>query len=253
VDAGEQSGTLERTLHELSRYYEFQQRIWRHFLGQIFLPVMQYVAAVAVVALTMYILGFVAGEPPWSPGTVLLVGYGAPVGLVALYEVLVHGFGATRLCHEAILRIPVVGKVMEALALSRFSLVLYLMYEAGAPIMEGLRRAFEGTGNGAFAARAPKAVRTVQQAGSLTEAISSTGLFPQQYTDIMAVAEQSGKVSERLDWMARHYGERAEASMAALAAVIARLVWVVVAVVIISFIFKMFMRYVGAIEHAMPR
>jgi type IV pilus assembly protein PilC len=251
VETGEQSGTLDRTLGELHRYFEFQQRIWMRFLGQVTLPALQYVAAVAVVAITMVILNMLDGAP-WPAGTILLFGYGGPVLLFALYQVVVRGLGATRFSHEIVLRLPVLGGVMESLALARFSLILHLMYEAGTPVREALRRALAGTGNAAFAARAERAVAAIERAGSLTDALLATGLFPREYTDIMVVAEQSGKVSERLDWMARHYGEKAESAMSALATALAWLIWIVVAGVIIFFIVKMFMRYLGAIQGAMP-
>jgi type II secretory pathway component PulF len=66
------------------------------------------------------------------------------------------------------------------------------------------------------------------------------------------VAEESGKVSERLDWLSSHYAEKAESAMSILARAIAVIVWVVVAAVIVCFVFSFFMRYIGAINQQLP-
>ena len=239
VAAGEQGGALDRVLGELLRFYELQQRLWRRFVGQIALPVVQYVAAVAVVSFATYIINMLGGRP--GVGALvrgLLIGYGVPVGLVAFYHFVVKPLGGTRLCHEILLRIPVAGKTMLYLALARFSLVMYVMMEAGVPVKESLARALEATSNGAFAARARGATRVIQSGSRLTDALAGTGLFPVQYLEVVEVAEESGKLSERLDWLCAHYTERAEFALRALAVVLAWLIWIAVAAVIIYFIFS---------------
>jgi type IV pilus assembly protein PilC len=249
VAAGEMSGALDRTFAELARFYEFQQRMWRYFLGQISLPVMQYIAAVAVISFATFLTRMLAGG---HGGLIsgLLIGYGIPALLVVLYLVVVKQLGGTRLVHEVVLQIPVLGGVMRSLALARFSLVLYLMYEGGVPVAESLRRAFEGTNNGAFAARATKAVQAVEKGGTLTDALLATGLFPPDYMEVISVAEESGKITERLDWLAKNYGERAETAMGALVSVVAKLIYACVAIIIIIFIFRIFSQYLGQIQGA---
>lgn len=249
VEAGEASGTLERALRELTRYFEFQHRMWRRFLARIAYPAFQYIAAVAIIAFVTYILATLTdaeGSALW----VLLIGYGTPVALIALYVFAVRVLGASRPCHEVILRLPVVGKVMEALALARFSLVMYLLSEAAVPVKQALARSLEATGNGAFAARAERAVAAIEDSGNLTDALRATGLFPAQYLDIISVAEESGKTTERLDWLASHYADRSEAALGALVTAIAVLIWVTVAGIIIYFIFTIFMGYIGALNRA---
>lgn len=250
VSAGEASGTLERAFAELARFYEFQQGLWRHFLGQIALPVMQYVAAVAVIAVATYITRMIGGGHGGLLPT-MLAGYGVPAVLVAGYFLVVKRLGGTRIAHEIILRIPVLGNVMRDLALARFSLVMYVMYEAGVPIVEALRRAFDGTNNGAFAARADIAAATIQRKGTFTEALRATGLFPTEYMEVISVAEESGKLSERLDWLTRNYADKARASLHALVSVIAKLIYAIVALIIIYYIFMFFSRYVGMLQGAM--
>jgi type II secretory pathway component PulF len=251
VDAGEQSGSLERTAGELAHYYEFRQRIWSKFLGQIALPVLQYVAAVAVVSFAHYVVAMLADEPSHL-GLWLGIGYGAPLALVGGYWLLSGLLGGRKLIHELILCLPVVGPAARDMALAQFSLVLFLLYEAAFPIVDALRRALNSTGNAAFAARGDRAALSIEGSGSLTDALRATGLFPEDYLQVTAVAEESGKVSERLNWLAAHHAERAERSMAALVTALAWTIYAAVAAVIITFIFRMFMRYIASLNAAMP-
>jgi len=250
VGVGEESGALERALAELVRFYEFQQRIRQTLIANLALPVIQYVVAVAVISLATHIitmLGLSAGSPVFY----LCAGYGGPVAAIGLYFLLVKPLAGSRPCHEVLLRVPALGNVMRAVALARFSLVMYVMQEAGVPVTNALERAFNATGNAAFAARADAAVQAVEAGETLTDALRATGLFPRDFMEAVDVAEQSGKLSERFDWLASHYSRRAESALHTLAVVFSRLVYVAVALFIIYFIFKFFSLYAGAISGAM--
>jgi len=249
--AGEQGGALGRVLQELTRFYEFQQALWRRFLAQIALPVLQYVAAVAVISLALHIISTLGGGPGMLTRG-LLIGYGAPAGLVALYVFVVKPVLGTRVCHEVVLRVPVLGAALRRLALARFSLVMYVMIEAPVPLKEALARSMAATGNGAFAGRAGRAVDVVQQGSSLTSALVATGLFPGEYIEAIDVAEESGKLSEQFNRMSALYAEKAEFAMKGLAIALAWLIWAAVAAVIITFIVMIFTGYVSALQGLSP-
>ncbi len=246
VSVGEESGTLERTMGELGRYYEFQQRLWRSFVSRVTLPVVQYIVAVAVVAFATHIINSLMGGPT-GVGRIMLPGYGIPVAIVCAYVFLLKPLGASRLVHEVLLRLPVVGSVTRSLALARFSLVLQLLMEAATPVGRALERAALATNNAAFAARGKGMADAVEGGANLTEALERTGLFPREYIEVIRIGEESGKMSERFGWLAAHNADRAEAALQALGTALAWLVWAVVAAFIISFIFRIFSRYVGAL------
>ena len=259
VSVGEESGTLERTLAELGRYYEFQQRLWRSFIGQVALPAMQYVAAVAIIAFATYILNSIGNEPgglnmrigvPGGSATILAAGYGVPVLVILAYLTLLKPLGATRGVHEVLLQLPVIGNVTRSLALARFSLVMQLLLESATPVPRGLIRAAESTNNGAFAARGKKMAAAVEGGSTLTEALEGTGLFPREYIEVIRIAEESGKASERFGWLAVHHAERSERALKILGTALAWLVWVIVAAFIASFIFAFFVRYIGMLNNA---
>jgi type IV pilus assembly protein PilC len=251
VSVGEESGTLERTLAELGRYYEFQQRLWRSFLSRVTLPAVQYIVAVAIISFATYIINLLTGHPGGF-ARIMVPGYGIPVALICAYVFLLKPLGATRIVHEVLLQVPVIGNVMRSLALARFSLVLQLLLESARPVGRGLVRAAEATGNGAFAARGKKMAAAVEGGATLTDAMGRTGLFPREYIEVVRIAEESGKMSERFGWLAAHHAESAESALQALGTALAWLVWAIVAAFIISFIFRIFSQYVGTLNRLMP-
>jgi len=250
VSVGEESGTLEQAFAELARYYEFQQRLRRSFVGRTALPALQYVAAVAIISFALHIINSL-NDQPGELGRHLALGYGIPLALILGYFFLLKPLGATRAVHEVVLRLPVVGNVARSLALARFSLVMQLLLESAVPVTRGIERAAAATGNGAFAARGKRMAAAVEGGTTLTEALQRTGLFPREYVEVVRIAEESGKMSERFGWLAAHHADRAEHAMQALGTALAWLVWVVVAAFIISFIFRIFSQYVGALNRAM--
>jgi len=252
VSVGEESGTLERTMAELGRYYEFQQRLWRSFVSRVTLPVVQYIIAVAVVSFATHIINSLMGRPT-GIGRVMVPGYGIPIAIILGYLFLLKPLGATRIVHEVLLRVPVVGNVTRSLALARFSLVLQLLMESATPIARALEKAADATNNGAFAARGRRMSEAVEGGANLTEALEGTGLFPREYIEVVRIGEESGKMSERFGWLAAHHADRAEAALQVFGTALAWLVWAVVAAFIISFIFRIFSQYVGALYGLMGR
>mgnify|MGYP006279694637 CR=1 FL=1 len=249
VEAGETSGQTDRVFTELSNYYEFQSQMWRTFLGSLVLPALEYLAAVFVLALVQYIIGMFSD----SGGTAaaiwtLVAGYSVPIVAIGLYFGVTRVLSGSRVVHQLLLNIPVLEKVVRSLALARFSLVMHMMMEAGTPVDPALEKACEATGNAVFAARAERARKAIREGAPMTEALDQTGLFPNQYLEILSVAEESGTLSERFDWLAVEHQKQARNYLAGMMTVLSYLIWAMVAGFIIFFIFRFFTRYIGNIN-----
>ncbi len=252
AEVGESGGALDRVIADLADFYSFKRSLRRDFISRIVFPVLQYVFAVAVVTAALFILrhlGSDAGNPAWVAG----VGYGLPAALVLVYYGLLKPLAGARPLHEVALRVPMIREIVLSLALARFSRVMHLTFEAGMPIAEGVERAMQVTENGAFAARAGRARRAIDAGRPLTGALQEARVFPAEFTDVVQVAEEAGKLSERFAWLTEHYTDRARFAMRAFVSVLSRLVWVLVAVVMVIFIFRMFTTYRGAIEGSLGR
>ena len=142
-----------------------------------------------------------------------------------------------RVAHEVLLRIPVVGNLMSTIALARFSWAMEMMTEAGVPILDAITWSLEATTNGAFIARGPAICKQLSDGELLADTFGRSGLFPVEYVEMIAVAQESGSLPEMFKRLARNYFEKMEMAMKVLTRVLGILVWIVVACVIIYFIF----------------
>jgi type IV pilus assembly protein PilC len=254
---GEQTGMLPEVFRELEKYYQLQDRLRKQFLSQIAWPAFQLIAAIFVIAGLIWILGLLGGAfDPIGLGTgtgpalgFLCSAFGLIGGVLALYVV------AKRMLRQGlldglILRLPVVGPCLEAFAITRFCLALRLTLESAMPIARALRLSFRATGNDAFAAVSDVAERAVKSGSDLTVALAKTRVFPEQFRLVIAVGEESGRLTDVLEQQGEQYAEESERRLKALAAAAAWGVWLVVAGIIVFCIFRIALSYIGMINAA---
>jgi type II secretory pathway component PulF len=142
-----------------------------------------------------------------------------------------------------LLGLPALGPCLKALALQRFCLALRLTHETGMSIIEAVKLSLRATGNRAFETRIDVATASVREGDELTTALTRTGLFPGDFLQILAVAEESGRLDEVLRHQAEHYHEEAERRLTFLTALAGYGVWVLVAAILIAVIFRLAFTY----------
>ena len=79
-------------------------------------------------------------------------------------------------------------------------------------------------------------------------ALATTGLFPEDFQHILAVGEESGRLTDVLRQQADHYHEEAGRRMTALTVALTVLVWLMVAGFIIAAVFRIFLAYIDLIN-----
>ncbi len=258
---GEQTGMLPEVCRELERYFGLQLQLRRQFISQIAWPAFQLVAALFVVAGLILILGFLSnpgsqGFDPIGLGTgpgpalgFLVVSFGL-LGGVGLFYLLGRKVLREGLVDGLLLRVPVLGPCVRALAITRFCLALRLTLESGMSTTKAIRLSMKATGNGAFAAGAATAKDAVRDGEELTVALTRTGLFPEEFGHVIAVGEESGRLTQVLEQQGDQYQEESERRLRVLAQVAGWGVWLVVAGIIILAIFRIFMTYIGMLDPA---
>lgn len=265
IHVGEQTGQLPEVLDRLSDHYENNVRLRQMFLGLIAWPVIQLVAAILIVGFLIWILGAI-GDTKGGGNAVDMLGwgllgtsgaliwfggsFGTIFSLLGGYFVLSRAFQQKRALDTLILSIPVVGGCMRSFAIARFSWAFALTQQTGMPIARCLDASLRATDNGAFAG-ASRAVQDEVLAGEeLSAALAGTRLFPEEYLQMVQVAETSGTVPEALERLSPKFEEQARRSLVLMATTVGWLVWLVVAVFIIFIIFSVVMRYIGLINAA---
>jgi type II secretory pathway component PulF len=257
---GEETGHLPEVFGELEKYYILQQRLRRQFRSQSMLPIIQFVLALFVIAVMIYALGIISAARggPSPPGILGLTGgfgaliflvlsFGSIAMLIGLYLLLTRTLQQKPIVDAFLLRVPVLGKCLEALALGRFTLGLQLTLETGMPIMKALRLSLAATGNAAYQAQTQVVVQSLKSGDSLSVALAKADIFPYEFLEMIAVSEEGGRVPEMMRHQAEHYNEEASRRLTALTGLLSHLVWVIYAVFVIIAIFKIAGIYLTAL------
>jgi type IV pilus assembly protein PilC len=258
---GEKSGRIPEVFGQLEEYYRLQAHLRRQFIAQSIRPVVMFVGAVLIIALTIFILGLLApaGAEPTAPigfgltgtsGAILfLLVVGSVVGgLILAYKLLTNTV-AKRSGFEAwLLRWPVVGPCIRAAALSRFCLALRLTLDSSMSPGKALRLSLKATGNGAFQAQADRIGKQVKKGEELTAALGTNSVFPSDFVATLRVGEESGQIPEVMARQAEYYREETARRMKALSQMMAWGVYAIVGVFIIVAIFLIAGVYLKALS-----
>jgi len=104
-----------------------------------------------------------------------------------------------------LLRIPVVGLTLRKIAMSRFAHFFTIMYKSGVGILECLETARRVVGNRSLANSLNDARTRVEQGSTLTDALRTTGEFPDMVVRMVRVGEQAGSLDKALESVSAFY------------------------------------------------
>lgn len=255
---GEQTGRMPEVFGHLEEYYRLQSQLRREFRAQAAWPVFQFIAAVVVIALTIFILGLLAPDSPTAPigfgltgtsGAILfLVVVGSVVGGMLLAYKLATATVDKQASFEAwVLRLPVAGPAFHAAAMSRFCLALRLTLDSALPVARALRLSLRATDNAAFQAQADRIAKRVGKGEEVANAIGTNPIFPAEFLATLSLGEISGQMPEVMAKQAEYYREETARRMKALTRALGWGVYGIVGVFIIVAIFRMAGVYIQAL------
>lgn len=217
VRAGEAGGFLDVVLTQISDFRTREQDLKGKVKAALVYPIVLGVLAVGVLIfmLTFFIPRFspifaqFGGELPVITRVIialsnvvknygLFVAIGAVVVVVVVKRALATDVGKRRL-EIMMLSTPVLGQIISHFALVRFSRMLGTLVTAGVPLIASLRVAREAIGNQTLADTVSRAIEEVQRGEALSKALgNSPKLFPPSVVEMIAVAEETGRLDKEL-------------------------------------------------------
>lgn len=264
VAVGEQTGKLDEVLLRLAEHYEHQSSMKRMFWIGIAWPMLQLGAAVLVIGLIIWltdmvrsmsrndeadILGWglsgVSGALIWFFFVGVLVG-GIAIFAMALSRGLL-GTGPVLLA----MRVPILGKCLEAFALSRLTWSLGLALDAGMDAMRSAELSIKAAQNPYYESSLLQVLAGLRANQEFHEAFRSGGVFPLDFLQQLESAELAGATNEALHRLAKEYEERARTAVKILTGLATAGVWLLFFGIMIYFIFTLAMKYVGGIYDAL--
>ena len=265
VEAGEQAGILEAILHKLAGYMEKSEALKSKIKAALFYPGAVVAAAIIVVSILMIFVipqfsamfgNFGADLPTLTQFLVdtsdMFVDYwyiifGVIGGTVfGLKELKQRSIAAQHFLDRAILKVPVIGDVMEKAAIARFARTLETMFAAGTPLVEAMVSVAGACGNIVYYDATMKMKDEVSTGTQLQASMRDSALFPNMVVQMVAIGEESGAIDTMLgkvaDWYEQEVDDAVESLTSLLEPAIMAFLGVVIGGIVIGMylpIFKM--------------
>jgi type II secretory pathway component PulF len=134
------------------------------------------------------------------------------------------------------LKIPVLGTVLQTIAVGRFAKTLGSLTKGGVTIIESLAVVRDTLGNEFLGRELDKISEKVKTGSSLADSLSQSGRFPPLLIQITAVGEQTGKLDELLLNAADTFEEQADSAMNRFIAIFPAVLILLLALVVLFII-----------------
>lgn len=265
VEAGEQAGILEAILHKLAGYMEKTEALKSKIKAALFYPASVIVVAGIVVTILMIFVipqfeelfsNFGADLPALTQILIdmsnifvqwwwaIFAGCGGTVfGMLELHK---RSKPFAQFLEKVMLKIPVLGVVLEKAAIARFARTLETMFAAGTPLVEAMTSVAGACGNIVFYNACMKIRDEISTGTQLQASMRETGLFPNMVVQMVAIGEESGSIDTMLgkvaDWYEQEVDDAVEAMTSLLEPAIMAFLGVVIGSIVIGMylpIFKM--------------
>ena len=238
VEAGETGGILDLILQRLSTFIEKIVKLKRDVISALIYPVAVIVLAIAAVAVIMVVvipqfqnifLGLLGpGEQLPLPTRIVvgisnfLAGWGGLAVLVAIIGTVVgirfyyKTKGGRKVIDRILLKLPVFGKILQKIAVARFSRTLSTLLSSGVPILQSLDITARTAGN-IVIEEAIISVRTgVERGENFVDPLRATEVFPNMVAQMVGIGEQTGALDAMLGKIADFYEAEVDSAIANL-------------------------------------
>ncbi len=260
VDSGEKAGALEKMLDRIATYLEKTE-----ILKKKVKKAMTYPIAVVVVALIVTAILLVKVVPQFES---LFQGFGAELPvftqmvvrlsdwLQAWWFVVLLGIAGTiYLFKEAnhrsqkfsdfvdkyVLKLPIIGEILDKSAVAKFGRVLSTTFAAGVPLVDALDSVAGATGNAVYRDAIQRIKNDVSSGTQLQASMRQQNIFPVMAVQLTAIGEESGNLDEMLEKVAEHYEGVVDDMVDNLTALMEPMIMVVLGVLVGGLIIAMYL------------
>lgn len=225
VNVGESGGFLDKSFSSMAKSYKEEVELNQKVRGALTYPVIVVVLTTLILAAMLIFvvptfaqmfesmdakLPFATQVLIFISDKMIIIG---PIVLVSLFIlfVLYRQYKDEEWLRSRVdtwkLKVPVFGKLLTKLAITRFSGNLSMMLYSGTPLITALNLVATTTNNWLFTKTINEAVEKVENGQSFSSAIEKSTLFPPMVKNMIVVGEDSGSMSTMLDTVKEFYDE----------------------------------------------
>ncbi len=234
IAAGEAGGILDTILKRLATYIEKAVKLKAQVKGAMVYPIAVICIAGIVIAVILWkvIPTFAAmfeglGATLPLPTRIVIAASNWFVRLLPFLVVFIVAgvfafkryyatYTGRRVIDRIVLKLPILGLVMQKIAVARFCRTLATLIASGVPILDGLEITARTSGN-AIIEDAIMAVRKGVESGlTVAQPLKESGVFPAMVVQMIGVGEQTGALDAMLGKIADFYEEEVDQAVANL-------------------------------------
>jgi type IV pilus assembly protein PilC len=234
IAAGEAGGILDTILKRLATYIEKAVKLKGQVKGAMVYPVAVLCIAGLVIAVILWkviptfasMFAGLGAELPLPTRIVIFMSdwfirllpfiiIGIVLGVV-LFRRYYATYGGRRVVDRMVLKLPILGIIMQKISVARFCRTLATLISSGVPILDGLEITARTAGN-AIIEDAIMAVRKAVESGlTVAQPLKESGVFPPMVVQMIGVGEQTGALDNMLGKIADFYEEEVDQAVANL-------------------------------------
>jgi type IV pilus assembly protein PilC len=260
VRAGEGAGVLDVILDTIATYKEKTETLKGKIKKALFYPIGVIAVAIIVSAiLLLYVVpqfeslfkGFGADLPAFTQMIVnaskllqsywwilLGIGAGSFVGLRALFK---RSAAFRNGLDRMMLRLPVIGKILNGSAIARFARTLAITFRAGVPLVEALETVAGATGSETYRKAVMRIRDDVSVGYTVNTAMRQVGLFPHIVVQMTAIGEEAGSLDTMLTKLAEFYEEEVNNAVDSLSSLLEPFIMVILGTLVGGMVIGMYL------------
>ena len=223
IEAGESSGTLDKIFKKLSKDYTQRQKITSAIKGAMMYPAVVSLVILAVLAFITFIimpklktvfedfnlkLPLITRLLLFVSDTFIKYIY-VYIGLIVLAGFLFYRYAKSDTGKKTLdkikMHLPLFGKLYKEYQVSVFARVMYLMLNAGVPILKSLELAKKSVSNFWYKLEIEELYDYVASGGKASELLLKSNIFPHIVGYMFDVGERSGQLDVVLHKLAQYY------------------------------------------------
>ncbi len=225
VKAGEAGGALEIILQRLAEFKERSQSLKRKVQGAMIYPVAVITVATGIVGFIMYwiipkfkkiFMDFGIELPGITIALIKIsdwvVDYfylipAIPVVLWLTLKIIKKNKTGEYICDKILLKIPVLGKIVEKSVVARTARTLGTLISSGVPILEALIIARDTAGNAVFRRAFDNIYAAIREGESMAVPLKEARIVDDLVVNMVDVGEETGALDTMLYKVADVYDE----------------------------------------------
>ncbi|MFP4500907.1 MAG: type II secretion system F family protein [Candidatus Hydrogenedentota bacterium] len=261
VRAGEAGGDLDGVLSQLADYLEASEELKRRIKSAMTYPIVAFGLIILIAAgLIVWVVPQFAeifasfGKALPAPTQMLInlseilrtwYAWLLVIAIVGGITAFMRVYGSTSSGRYNIdslkLRLPVFGKLMSKVSISRVTRTLSTLTRSGVPILQALEIVERTAGNEVYAKAVHDAGESVRNGETLADPLARSEVFPPLVTRMIAVGEKTGALESMLMKISDFYDSEVRATVDSLTSIIEPMLIALMGVVVGGIVVALFM------------